>query len=152
MTLVKFNQKPSNGSFNNLVDDLFSSFPVLTKNELNHQWKGFVPVNITETEKNYSIEIVAPGFEKNDFKVSLDQQILTVSAEKQNEVKADSDNYRNEKQIRNEYSYRSFKRSFTLNEKTDGAAIDAKYVNGVLTLNLPKKEEVKPSVQQINIQ
>ena len=147
MTLVKFNQKPFDGSFNNLVDDLFANFPVLTKNELNQQWKGFVPVNITETEKNYIIEIVAPGFEKNDFKISLDQQILTVSAEKQNQAKAD-----NEKQIRNEYSYRSFKRSFTMNEKTDGAAIDAKYVNGVLTLNLPKKEEVKPSVQQISIQ
>ena len=152
MTLVKFNHKPFEGSFNNFVDDLVAGFPVLTKNEASQHWKGFVPVNIKETEKNYSIEIVAPGFEKNDFKVSLDQQILTVSAEKQNEVKADSDNYRNEKQIRNEYSYRSFKRSFTLNEKTDGAAIDAKYVNGVLTLNLPKKEEVKPSVQQINIQ
>ena len=147
MTLVKFNQKPLDGSFNNLVDDLFANFPVLTKNELNQQWKGFVPVNITETDKNYSIEIVAPGFEKNDFKISLDQQILTVSAEKQNQAKTD-----NEKQIRNEYSYRSFKRSFTMNEKTDGAAIDAKYVNGVLTLNLPKKEEVKPSVQQISIQ
>ena len=147
MTLVKFNQKPFEGSFNNLVDDLFANFPVLTKNELNQQWKGFVPVNVTETEKNYSIEIVAPGFEKTDFKISLDQQILTVSAEKQNQAKVD-----NEKQIRNEYSYRSFKRSFTMNEKTDGASIDAKYVNGVLTLNLPKKEEVKPATKQISIQ
>ena len=67
-------------------------------------------------------------------------------------MKADTDSNRNEKQIRKEYSYRSFKRSFTLDEKTDGSAIDAKYVNGVLTLNLPKKEVVKPSVQQINIQ
>jgi HSP20 family protein len=88
MTLVKFNQKPFEGSFNNLVDDLFANFPVLTKNELNQQWKGFVPVNVTETEKNYSIEIVAPGFEKTDFKISLDQQILTVSAEKQNQGKS----------------------------------------------------------------
>jgi HSP20 family protein len=152
MTLVKFNQKPFGGSFNNFVDDLIAGFPVLTKNEASQQWEGFVPVNIKETEKNYSIEMVAPGFEKTDFKISLDQQILTVSAEKQNEVKSDSDNYRHEKQIRKEYSYRSFKRSFTLDEKTDGAAVDAKYVNGVLTLNLPKKEEVKPSVQQINIQ
>ena len=149
MTLVKFNQKPFEGSFNNFVDDLIAGFPVITRND---QWKGFVPVNIKETEKNYSIEIVAPGFEKNDFIVSLDQQILTVSAEKQNEVKAGADSNQNEKQIRKEYSYRSFKRSFTLNEKTDGSAIDAKYVNGVLTLNLPKKEEVKPSVQQITIQ
>ena len=150
MTQVKFNSKPFEGTFNNLVDDLFSEFPVLYKNEQN--WKGSVPVNIKETEKNYIIEVVAPGFEKTDFKISLEQQLLTISTEKKNEVKEDSDNNRNEKQIRKEYSYRTFKRSFTLDEKTDGSNIDAKYVNGVLTLNLPKKEEVKPSVQEINIQ
>ena len=146
MTLVKFNQKPFEGSFNNFVDDLIAGFPVLTKNEVDQAWKESVPVNIKETEKSYNIEIVAPGFEKTDFKISLDQQILTISAEKQNEVNAE-----NEKQIRKEYSYRSFKRSFTLNEKIDESTIDAKYVNGVLTLNLPKKAEVK-SVQQIKIQ
>ena len=151
MTLLKFNQKPFEGSFNNFVDDLIAGLPVLTGNEADQAWKGSVPVNIKETEKSYSIEIVAPGFEKNDFRISLDQQILTVAAEKQNEVKADSDSNRNEKQIRNEYSYRSFKRSFTLDEKTDGAAIDAKYVNGVLTLNLPKKEVVKASTTEIVI-
>lgn len=145
MTHVKFNHKPFEGTFNNLVDDLFAEFPVLYKNEQN--WKGTVPVNIKETDKNYSIEIVAPGFEKTDFKVSLEQQLLTISADKKNEVK-----FENEKQIRSEYSYRSFKRSFTLDEKTDGTKIDAKYVNGVLTLNLPKKEEVKPAVKEINIQ
>jgi HSP20 family protein len=57
-----------------------------------------------------------------------------------------------EKEIRREYSYRSFKRSFTLDEKIDAAGIDAKYVNGVLTLNLPKKEEVKSASKDINIQ
>jgi HSP20 family protein len=150
MTQVRFNRKPFEGSFNNLVDDLFSEFPVLYRNEQNRT--GSAPVNIKETDKSYSIEIVAPGFEKADFKVSLDQQLLTISAEKRNEAKEDSDSYRNEKQIRREYSYRSFKRSFTLDEKTDGTNIDAKYVNGVLTLNLPKKEEVKPTVKEINIQ
>ena len=150
MTQVKFNRKPFEGSFNSLVDDLFAEFPVLYKNEQN--WKGTAPVNIKETEKNYSIEIIAPGFEKTDFKVSLEKQLLTISAEKKNEVNEDSDSNRTEKQIRKEYSYRSFKRSFTLDEKTDGTNIDAKYVNGVLTLNLPKKEVVKPIVQEINIQ
>ena len=58
----------------------------------------------------------------------------------------------NEKSIRREYSYRSFKRSFTLDDKTDGTNIDAQYVNGVLTLNLPKKEVVKPAVKEITIQ
>ena len=145
MTHVKFNRKPFEGTFNSLVDDLFAEFPVLYKNEQNA--KGSVPVNIKETDKNYSVEIVAPGFEKADFKVSLEQQLLTISAEKKNEVKEEK-----EKLIRSEYSYRSFKRSFTLDEKTDGTNIDAKYVNGVLTLNLPKKEEVKPLVKEINTQ
>ena len=150
MTHVKFNRTPFEGTFNNLVDDLFSEFPVLYKNEQN--WKGSVPVNIKEFEKDYTIEVVAPGFEKTDFKISLEQQLLTISAEKKNDVKENSDNNRNEKQIRKEYSFRTLKRSFTLDEKTDGTNIDAKYVNGVLTLNLPKREEVKPSVQEINIQ
>lgn len=145
MTQVKFNRRPFEGTFNNLVDDLFAEFPVLYKNEQN--WKSTAPVNIKETDKNYSIDIVAPGFEKTDFKVSLEQQLLTISAEKKNEVKEE-----NEKQIRKEYSFRSFKRSFTLDDKTDSTKIDAKYVNGVLTLNLPKKEEVKPVVKEINIQ
>jgi HSP20 family protein len=146
MTLVKFNRKPFEGSFNNFVDDFFAGLPVLTKNEKDLQ-AGFVPVNVKETEKNYNVEIVAPGFDKADFKVSIDDQLLTISAEKKNEVKEE-----NEKQIRREYSYRSFKRSFSLDEKTDVNNIDAKYVNGVLTLNLPKKEEVKPVAQQINVQ
>lgn len=145
MTHVKFNRKPFEGTFNSLVNDLFAEIPVLYKNEQN--WKAAVPVNIKETDKNYSIEIVAPGFEKADFKVGLEQQLLTISAEKKNEAKEE-----NEKQIRSEYSYRSFKRSFTLDEKMDGSNIDAKYVNGVLILNLAKKEEVKPSVKQISIQ
>ena len=147
MTLVKFNRRPFEGSFNNLVDDLFAGFPVLTGSDADQQWKGFVPVNISETEKNHNIEIVAPGYEKADFKISVDDQILTISAEKKNELKEE-----NKKQIRKEYNYRSFKRSFTLDEKTDVAGIDAKYVNGVLTLNLPKKEEVKTPAQQISIQ
>jgi len=154
MTPVKFNHRPFQGSFNNFVDDLFAELPVFQKNGFDHQWKSSVPVNINETDKNYSIEVVAPGFDKADFKINLEQNLLTISAEKKTEVKENQDNNNNpnEKQIRKEYSYRSFKRSFTLNEKTDGTNIDAKYVNGVLTLNLPKKEEVKPSVKEISIQ
>src|SRR5690349_15501548 len=83
---------------------------------------------------------------KTDFKVNIDQNILTISVEKKDEKKDES-----EKQIRKEYGYRSFKRSFTLDEKIDATNIDAKYVNGVLTLNLPKKEIVKPSAQEISI-
>ena len=148
MTHVKFNRKPFERNLNILFEDLFADMPELFKNDFNQTIRdGFAPVNVKEYEKNYSIEVIAPGFEKADFKVNVDQNILTISVERKDEKKDES-----EKQIRREYSYRSFKRSFTLDEKIDAANIDAKYVNGVLTLNLPKKETVKPSVTEISIQ
>ncbi|MBN8675761.1 MAG: Hsp20/alpha crystallin family protein [Chitinophagales bacterium] len=146
MTLVKLNRKPFERSFNSFVDDFFTELPGLFRNEAEPQWKGFVPVNIIETEKGYSLEVVAPGFEKTDFKVNLDQQVLTVSAEKKEEVKDET-----KKQIRKEYNYRSFKRVFTIDEKIEANNIEAQYVNGVLTLNLPKKETVKETAKEINI-
>ena len=147
MTNVKFNSKPFEGSFNTLVDDLLSELPGLFKNEFNNvERKGFIPVNVKETDKSYQLEVVAPGFEKTDFKVNLDQNLLTISAEKKDEVKQE-----NQKQIRREYSYRSFKRSFTIDEKIDATNIEASYINGVLTLNLPKKEVVKASATEIII-
>ena len=152
MTQVKFNARPFERSFNNLLDDFLSEMPVIYKNGVSQSWKGFAPVNITEKETNYNIEVVAPGFEKSDFKVNIEENVLTISAEKKNEVKEESDVKKDGKQIRKEYSYRSFKRSFTLDEKIDAAGIEAKYVNGVLTLNLPKKEEVKASAKEISIQ
>jgi HSP20 family protein len=146
MTLVKFN-RPAGRSFNNLVDDFFNEFPVLFNDGFNKSSSNaFVPVNIKETEGAYQLDIVAPGFEKNDFKVNIEANILTVSAEKKTEEKKE-----NEKQVRNEYSYRSFKRSFTIDEKIDASHIDAKYVNGVLALNLPKKAEVKEAAKEITI-
>ena len=148
MTYVKFNRKPFEKNFNNLFEDLFVDASALLKNDFNQTIRdGFAPVNVKENDKNYSIEVIAPGFEKTDFKVNIDQNILTISVEKKDEAKDES-----EKQIRREYSYRSFKRSFTLDEKTDAANINAKYVNGVLTLNLPKKEAVQPSAKEISIQ
>ncbi len=72
--------------------------------------------------------------------------MLTISAEKKEEVKEE-----NQKQIRREYNYNSFKRSFTIDEKIDATNIEASYNNGVLTLNLPKKEEVKVSATEITI-
>jgi len=145
MTLVKLNSKPANGF--SLMDNFFNEIPTFFRNELSSYSKDFVPVNVKETNGAYKLEVVAPGFEKNDFKVNLDKNILTISAERKNEVKEE-----NEKQIRSEYRYESFKRSFTLDEKIEAERIDAKYVNGVLTLNLPKKAEVKASAKDISIQ
>lgn len=152
MTHVRFGRRPFEKSFNNLVDDLFSELPVLYRNGSDTVFKGFAPVNIKETDKSYSLEVIAPGFDKSDFKVNVDQDVLTVSAEKKQEVKENAENSNTEKHVRREYSFRSFKRSFTLDEKIDAAGIDAKYNNGVLVLNLPKKEVVKATAQEINIQ
>lgn len=145
MTLVKFNNKTFPKSFNSLVDDLFNEWPVVYNNPV-HSWKSNVPVNIVETEKNYTVDLVAPGFEKTDFKINLEKDILTISVEKKTEVKEE-----NTKVIRQEYQFRSFKRSFTIDDKVDASAIEAQYVNGVLTLNLPKKETVKEVAKEINI-
>jgi len=150
MTLVKFNNRPVNGL--SVLDNFFNEIPTFFKDDFSSNTKDFVPVNVKETDNAYRLEVVAPGFEKNDFKINLDKNILTISSEKKSEVKEDSGNEKSEKQIRREYSYRSFKRSFTINEKIDAEKIDAKYVNGVLTLNLPKKEVVKVSVKEIAIQ
>ncbi len=146
MTLVKFN-RPVSRSFGNLVDDFFSEVPALFNESFNKSVSHvFVPVNVKKNEGSYQLDVVAPGFDKSDFKVNVDGNILTVSAEKKAEEKNES-----EKQVRNEYKYRSFKRSFTLDEKTDASGIDAKYINGVLTLNLPKKAEVKEAVKEISV-
>ncbi len=147
MTNVKFSRKPFEGTFNNLVEDLFTELPALFKNDFNNiERKGSVPVNVKETEKSYQLEVVAPGFEKTDFNINLDQTLLTISTEMKDEVNTDND-----KQIRREFNFRPFKRSFTLDEKIDATKIEASYINGVLTLNLPKKEVVKASATKIVI-
>jgi HSP20 family protein len=142
MTLVKFNNRPANGF--NLLDNFFSELPTFFKDDFGTKAQGFVPVNVKETKDAYQLEVVAPGFEKNDFNINLEKNILSVSAEKKSETEN-----KDEKQIRKEYSYHSFKRSFTIDEKVDAEKIEAKYVNGVLTLNFPRKEEVKASAKEI---
>lgn len=151
MTHVKFNSKPLASSFSHLVDDLFNEFPVIFNNDFNETVrKGSVPVNVKETENGYEMEVIAPGFEKTDFTVSVDQGVLNVSGEKKGEKNVEEVKG-NSKTIRREYAFRSFKRSFTLDDKMDATRIGASYINGVLTLNLPRKEAVKPAVTQIEI-
>lgn len=148
MTFVKFNNKPLNKSFNNFVDDLFATVPSLLRDDfITPSLSSFTPVNIRETEIDYVLEVVAPDFRKEDFKISLDNNTLTISADKKEETEN-----KNEKFIRKEYKQQSFSRSFTIDENIDAENISAKYVNGVLTLNLAKKQEVKPQAKQISIQ
>jgi HSP20 family protein len=148
MTLLKFNQRPVERTFNDLFDGFFNNFPGVFNDSYNgFNGKGFVPVNIKEGKDSYQIEVVAPGLDKADFKLNVDQNLLTISAEKKNDTKSEND-----KQIRREFNYQSFKRTFTLDDSIETDKIDAKYENGVLHISLPKKEEVKLTPKEINVQ
>lgn len=92
-------------------------------------------VNITENAKEFKIEMAAPGLERKDFKVEVENGVLCISSEKEEESKEEKKNY-----TRREYSYNSFSRSFTLPDNSLPDKINAKYENGVLNITLPKKE------------
>jgi HSP20 family protein len=146
MTLVKVNNQ-MNRTFDGLMNELFNELPVNFGKSIREDVLHFPPANIVEKPEQYSIELAAPGMEKADFIVKLDGKLLTISAEKKTEAATE-----NEKMIRKEFGYKSFKRSFTLDEKIDATCITAKYENGILTLELPKKEEVKSGAKEITIQ
>ena len=104
-------------------------------------------VNIHDNGASYIMEFNVPGRSKEDFQISVENGLLTVSFEKKAENKTDD-----QKMIRREFSYQSFKRSFNLDENIDAENIQAKYENGILVLTLPKKEEAKPSRKEISVQ
>jgi HSP20 family protein len=143
MTVIRYKNRPAGYSFNNSLNDFLPQFPSLFKED----FKFSTPVNIIETTSGYTLEVIAPGFEKENFSIHLDKNILTVSAEKKEEGENNP-----EKFLQKEYSVKNFKRSFTLNEDINAEKIAAKYVNGVLILNLEKKEEVKPVTKQITVE
>jgi HSP20 family protein len=146
MTFVNVKNRPANGHFNNLMTDFFAPLPSLWKEDfLTSNLRKNIPVNIKETEDAYQLEVVAPGFVKEDFQIGLENNLLTIAVEKKSE-----EDVKDEKMVRNEYTFSSFKRSFSVDEKIDADGISAQYVNGVLILNLPKKVEVK-TIKQITI-
>ena len=97
-------------------------------------------VNILEDENRIQIEVAAPGMKKEDFKIGLDQDRLTVSADVTTENSESGERY-----SRKEFNYRSFRRLFNIPvESIDGDQIQATYKDGILLLTLPKREELKP--------
>ena len=95
-------------------------------------------VNITERKEDYLVSLAAPGFRKEDFKIDVEGNMLTISSEKEEENEE-----KDEKYTRQEYSYSSFERSFALPDEVNKDKIDAHYEDGILKLILPKKEEAK---------
>lgn len=141
MSLVK--AKRNGDLFPKLVSNLFDTDLFTTPSLLDFEGglsrlkmlTNFPSVNITENDKDFKIELAAPGLEKKDFKIETDNDTLTISSEKKEEKKEEKENYR-----RQEFSYESFSRSFQLPENSLPEKIEAKYENGLLQLTLPKKE------------
>ena len=96
-------------------------------------------VNVTETEKEFKLNIAAPGLERKDFKIEAFDEMLTISAEHEREEKETNDRYN-----RREYNYSSWSRSFTLPENSNYSKIDAQYKNGELIIIIPKMEVKVP--------
>ena len=144
MTLVKFSNgakgnalNPFTDVFDSLFNDSFISDRLTTK----------VPaVNIAESENDFHIELAAPGLQKEDFKINLDKYVLSVSVEKKTENTREGKRYN-----KREYSYTSFVRSFTLPETANQERIEAEYVDGILKINIAKKEEAKSLTREISI-
>ena len=122
--------------FNSPIDEFFNFGKII----------NMPAVNVCETENEYRICIAAPGLEKTDFKVETDDNILTISAEKEKEEKNGG------RYNRREYNYSSWSRSFTLPEGSNASKIDAEYKNGELIIHVPRTEmkETK-KIKQISI-
>ncbi|HEX8461925.1 MAG TPA: Hsp20/alpha crystallin family protein [Segetibacter sp.] len=128
-----------------MFDEFLNSFP--SNYGVESKSSVAAPVNITESENGFNLDFNVPGRNKEDFKINVDKGLLSVSYEKQEQAEN-----KDVKSIRKEFSFQSFKRSFTLDEKINAEGIEAKYENGVLKVYLPKKEEVKVAPKQISIQ
>ena len=125
------------GVFDSIFNDTFFSDRMMTR----------VPaVNISESKDHYHVELTAPGLKKEDFKLSLERNLLSISVEQSQQDQRQDRNYN-----KKEFSYSSFVRSFTLPGAADENGIEAKYVDGVLCIDIAKKEEAKRQSRQIEI-
>ena len=132
------------------------SFPALMNEIFKPDWFGGaevlnskVPaVNIKEDDTAYHLELIAPGRKKEDFKIEVENELLTISSAQSKEV-VDENEENKVKYTRKEYSFSAFKRSFTLPETINVDAIKASYEDGILSFNLPKKEEALPKPKRL---
>ena len=147
MSLIKIDQ-----------DSIFSGLAPLWEDSLSRNimeragWRSIsnMPaVNIEEKAQAFEVTLAAPGLQRNDFVIELDNGMLTVSSKKKEEHKEQD---KKGKYTRREFRYHAFSRSFTLPKAVDADKIQASYTDGILTIHLPKKElEKKQPVKQITI-
>ena len=136
MTLIKWQHRnPLSDMVNNIFDnDLGDFFGKRISDPA---------ANIIENSDSFQLDIAAPGLEKDDFKINLENNILTISAGFNDEKREEGKNY-----SRKEFYYGSFSRSFTLPKSVDLEKISADYLNGILKIMLPKKEEAKVEIKK----
>jgi HSP20 family protein len=107
-----------------------------------------VPVNLRETDKSYEMSLIAPGLKKEDFRLNVTNELLTISYEQKTEQNSEN---KEDRWLRKEYKMESFSRSFNLDDSVDVDNISASYDNGILHLTLPKKENARRISKTINV-
>lgn len=144
MTLVKFRKpEPARPFFSNLFDNFFTEdFP-----SLKGDFFTTPAVNVKETATGFQLAVSAPGFNRDKIKLTVDNNQLTIAGEME-EYKEEN----GERFTRREFRHGSFERQFTLPDSVNADAIKANYENGILTVEIPKKEEfTKPSKREIKL-
>ncbi len=139
MNLVRFNQHP-------VFSNFFENFEKSLAQTFDDERSDMPMVNVKDEDKKFVVELAAPGMDKKDFKINLENNNLTISSEKKEEKTEKNKNY-----TMREFSFNSFSRSFALPKNIKVDQIDANYKNGVLIISLPKKEEEAKLSRQISI-
>jgi HSP20 family protein len=141
MTLVKWNQTHLDREINNLVKSLGGD-----AGPVNNE-KGWNPrVDVTQLEDRYEIHAEVPGLIREEIKVTLKDETLTIQGEKKRSSEAKDDQV-----VRTERFYGKFSRSFNVGDRVESERISATYKDGVLVVVLPKTEEVKPKAIEVNV-
>jgi len=130
--------KRQNPVFTSLIDDLFIN------QDWNHISTTFPAANIIEADDHFNIELAAPGKKKSDFKIELEEGVLTISSETETKSTEKDGSF-----TRKEFGYSSFKRSFNIPETVAADKTVASYKEGILTVSLPKKAEALPQPKQL---
>lgn len=130
-----------------MVPGLVNMMDRFLGDDLQMNFRGNQPaVNIVEKEKEFALELIAPGLNKNDFKVSVEKNLLTISYEKKEENEENTTKF-----VRREYRFESFSRTFTLSEDLNSEAIEAAYENGVLHVSIPKSESKQNETKSVEV-
>lgn len=142
---TKANYRVMPKSIGGLLEEVFQNGFQSIFGDENWSDGSTVPVNIRETEQTYEMQIMAPGLDKDAFRINVERNVLHVSYEHE-ETKATEGKW-----LRKEYRLQTFRRSFTLNDKINVAAISARYQEGILLVSLPKKEVQDNASQEIKV-